>query len=172
MTITGNSLIVILDGPGSVHDAGAFDNSDLLARIKEDQFSMVANDGYLVGDAAYLFETFMMVPYKNTGAFSQQQSRYNYVQSATRNVIERSFALLKSRFARLKHVEVTLPEDLCSFIIACCAMHNVCIDKDLLTGELDFIVEPIEEVNNTCSTILGSTSADVERKRKEIANSL
>ena len=135
---------------------------------------MVPNDGYLVGDAAYPLETFMMVPYKNTGAFSQQQSRYNYVQSATRNVIERSFALLKYRIARLKHVEVKLLEDLCNFIIAYCAMHNFCIDEDLQAGEeLDFRVEPIEEVdNNTCSTIFGSTSADAERKRKEIANSL
>ena len=53
-------------------------------------------------------------------------------------------------------------------------MHNFCIDENLQAGEeFDFIVEPIEEIdNNTCSTIFASTSADAERKRKEIANSL
>ena len=158
--------------PGSVHDARVFENSDIKARIEEDPISMVPEGAFLLGDGAYTLETYMMVPYKDHGNFTPLQQKYNYVQSATRNIIERAFALLKSRFCRLKLVEVKNLEHLCEYLIAVCIVHNFCIDEELRLGdsEPDFFIEPEEEVNNF--VCYGSSSKDAERKRKEIAGKL
>ncbi|XP_057317266.1 putative nuclease HARBI1 [Hydractinia symbiolongicarpus] len=84
--------------PGSVHDARVFGNSDLLQRISNDPRTMVPNGTFMVGDAAYKLETFMMTPYKCINALDSIKKKYNYTQSVTRNIIESAFALLKSRF--------------------------------------------------------------------------
>ena len=159
--------------PGSVHDARVFDNSDLLARIRDDPAGMVPDGTFMVGDAAYKLETFMMTPYKNTGHFTQLQRTYNYSQSATRTVIERSFAMLKSRFARLKMVEMS---DLCAmtnFVIAVCTLHNFCIaEDDRLGGEDYFEVEEDHGLDLNNIVCYGSSSKDAERKRSDIAQQL
>ena len=83
--------------PGSVHDARVFENCDLKQRILNDPLKMVPDGAYLVGDAAYGLETYMMTPYKDNGNFTREQKKYSYYQSVTRNVIEQAFVLLKGR---------------------------------------------------------------------------
>ena len=158
--------------PGSVHDARIFANSDLKSRIDADPFTMVPGGSFILGDAAYQLENYMMTPYKDTGGFSPVQRNYNYIQSATRIVIERAFALLKGRFPRLKFLEFKNMTHLCEFILAICILHNFCIDEDLKFNDtiVDFLVEEEEEINNFI--FYGSAKNDAERKRTDIANEL
>lgn len=159
--------------PGSVHDAHVFENSDLKKRIKHNPLLMVPKGSYLVGDAAYKLESYMMTPYKDMGHFTVEQRRYNYAQSVTRNVIERAFALLKGRFPRLKLVEIKDLNHLCSYILAMCTLHNFCLNEDICLCEdnfVDFYVDSEEEINHF--VYYGSSSADAERKRKDIAKKL
>ena len=156
--------------PGSVHTAHVFSNSDLQARILEDPLWMLPNNCYMVGDAAYKLESFMVTPNKNTSNFTEQQKTFNFKQSLTRMVIERTFGLLKSRFTRLKLVEVKNMKELCQFIITACALHNFSVNEDNHLGndpdDIDFIIEQDEEVNNY--VCYGSSSIDGERNRNEI----
>ncbi|XP_057312280.1 putative nuclease HARBI1 [Hydractinia symbiolongicarpus] len=82
---------------GSVDDARVFGKSDL-QRILNDPRTMVPNRTFMVGDTAYKLETFMMTPYKCINALDSIKKKYNYTQFPTRNIIERAFVLLKSRF--------------------------------------------------------------------------
>ena len=84
--------------PGSVHDARVFQNCDLLARIESNPMDIFPENTHLVGDGAYQSQTWMLTPYKERTSLEGYQANYNYVQSATRNIIERAFALLKGRF--------------------------------------------------------------------------
>lgn len=44
--------------------------------------------------------------------------------------IENSFALLKSRFRQLTRLDFRTVKRICKFIVACCTLHNLCIDCD------------------------------------------
>ena len=104
--------------PGSVHDACVFDNSNLQKRNDENPFEMLPESSFILGDAAYKFESFIMVRYKDNGHLTADQKLFNYHQSATRNIVERAFALLKTRFCRLKYLEIKDEDLLCKYIIA------------------------------------------------------
>ena len=155
--------------PGSVHDARVFANSDLFLSLDEDYLSKFPGESFLVGDAAYGLTRFMMTPFKQNGYLTQKQQKYNYVQSCTRNVIERAFALLKGRFPRLKKLDVKNMEDATKVIIATCTLHNFCIDEGLDEDDFD---QPIEEEVNDFINVAGSSTKDAELKRIKIMNEL
>ncbi|KAJ1199885.1 hypothetical protein NDU88_003717 [Pleurodeles waltl] len=50
----------------------------------------------ILRDSAYAARTYMMTPYLNPATPAER--RYNSAHKATRNVVERTFGLLKSRF--------------------------------------------------------------------------
>lgn len=81
----------------------------------------------------------------------QAQKRFNTVLSQSRQVVERSFALLKGRFRRLKHLDMKRVDLIPSFILACCVLHNICLDgleEDQVEEDNvdDFIGEGLEVV--------------------------
>lgn len=45
-----------------------------------------------------------------------------------RQVVERAFALLKGRFRRLKYLHMSIDELMPYVILACCVLHNLCIE--------------------------------------------
>ena len=101
-----------------------------------------------------------------------QKCKKNFFeQSSTRNVIERALGMLKGRFLRLKLVEMRRTEDICKLVMGACVLHNFCINEIIrLNNNLnhhDFPIKVEGEVNNFIS--YGSSSADAERKRKDIS---
>ena len=42
--------------------------------------------------------------------------------------IENTFALLKSRFRQLSRLDFYTVKRMCKFIVACCTLHNLCIE--------------------------------------------
>ena len=163
--------------PGSVDDARVFDNSDLHQRISDDALNMFPGDTFIVGDAAYKLETLMMTPYKDCGDLTRDQDRYNYVQSASRTVIERTFGVMKKRFPRLSQsIEMFNLAMITKFILAVCIIHNYRISEDIRLGkplidldDLGFETE-VEEINNY--VCYGSASRDAERKLDRIVRNL
>ena len=106
--------------PGSVHDSRVFANSTLSQKIAADIFEMMPDGTFMLGDAAYKLEAFMMTPYKNNGSLTDAQEYYNYYycQSSSRIVIERSFGVMKSHFPRLKKLEMQDFDRMVMFIIS------------------------------------------------------
>ena len=72
----------------------------------------------------------MITPYPNNGRLTYAQTKYNTKLSSVRQVIERSFGLLKGKFRRLKNFDVCNLEIANSTISACCMLHNFIIMKD------------------------------------------
>lgn len=44
-----------------------------------------------------------------------------------RQVVERTFALLKGRFRRLKYLHMSVADLIPYVILACCVLHNLCL---------------------------------------------
>lgn len=97
-----------------------------------------------------------MAPYRGTRyhlndtrgrAPTSAKELFNYRHSSLRNVIERTFGLLKKRFAYLRTTPFYDIDTQIKLIIACCILHNIIRDEDPddLGNEWQ---DPIEEVHD------------------------
>ena len=132
-------------------------------------FKYVPDGTFIVGDAAYPLKSFLMVPFRDNGALAAQMRKYNYIHSATRNTIERAFALLKSRFPRMRHMELNNVTHAVNFIITTCVLHNYCILEVGLDLRMD-VTQEEDEINNF--VCIGSSTVDAQKKRQNIMNDL
>ena len=148
--------------PGSIHDARMFRNSDL-----NDILEPVPKDLHILGDSAYALSLGVLTPYRDNGKLSTLQKRFNFFHGSARSVIERSFALLKGKFRRLKYLDMSLDDKIPLTVSSCVVLHNFILlneknpkpECDLLdAGE---IVPAVSEFGN-----------DPLKKRDLIATSL
>lgn len=76
----------------------------------------------------------------------QVQNNFNHVLSQTRQTIERAFALLKGRFRRLKYLDMSRINLIPATILACCVLHNICLQN---TDDIEnYILEGRENNEN------------------------
>ncbi|CAI5971956.1 unnamed protein product [Closterium sp. NIES-64] len=100
LQVTCDSKGVIWDynvgNPGSMHDQGVFSTSDLHGRLESGEIAPYR----LVGDAAYPLKPYMLTPLHapRRRLMKKWEQTYNYVQSATRMVVERTIGALKGRW--------------------------------------------------------------------------
>lgn len=66
------------------------------------------------------------------------QKQFNFKHSSTRVYIEQAFGLLKGRFRILKHVNIYRTELIPTLIVACCVLHNICMQRgDSIEPDVD-----------------------------------
>ncbi|CAI5463810.1 unnamed protein product [Closterium sp. Yama58-4] len=100
LQVTCDSKGVIWDytvgNPGSMHDQGVFSTSELHGRLESGEIAPYQ----LVGDAAYPLKPYMLTPLHapRRRLMKKWEHTYNYVQSATRVVVERTIGALKGRW--------------------------------------------------------------------------
>lgn len=83
---------------------------------------------YIIGDKAYPNLPWCIAPYINRGNLTAAQVYFNIVHAKTRQVIERSSALLFGRFRRLKFFDMNNTKLIPATVVAACVLHNVCLD--------------------------------------------
>ncbi|CAL5009792.1 unnamed protein product [Urochloa decumbens] len=137
------------------------------AMSRQDGFVVPKGHYYLV-DAGYTNGPGFLAPFRSTRyhlkewVSSQQQPKtakelYNLRHSRARNVVERSFGLLKKKWAILRTESFFDIKDQIGIINACCVLHNFARDRqhhmdDLLLQEIDAELaampnEPIDDAN-------------------------
>ncbi|KAI4455579.1 hypothetical protein MML48_9g00001474 [Holotrichia oblita] len=114
-----------------------------LSSIKPKLPAICGDRFHILGDSAYSIREYLLTPYRNYGNLNNREENYNKKFSGTRVLIENAFGLLKSRFRQLIRVDFHEVDKLSKFVIACCVLHNLCIDAG------DFIeIESMEEEDN------------------------
>lgn len=125
---------------------------------------------YLLGDSAYAVREYLLTPYRNYGNLSVAQAIFNRKHCGTRVCIENAFGWLKGRFRQLTCLDFHSVDKSTKFILACCVLHNLCIDNnDFLHLEeinLQNDEDIYENVENTRETHLRSLG---ELKRDELS---
>lgn len=112
--------------PGKIHDSRVFRLSSISSELPD----ICGKDFHIIGDNAYYLREYLLTPYKDYGALTDAQRNYNYLFSATRVLIENTFGILKNRFRQLSCLDFHKVDKITKFIIACCVLHNMCIDLD------------------------------------------
>ena len=128
---------------GSAHDSIIFRSSALC-----NSFERGRHNGLLIGDAGYSCTSYLMTPLRNP--ITRKERRYNVAHRRTRNVVERTFGVLKQRFRCLL---IPLRTDLTNtlpIVVACACLHNYAIRLgDFYAGSEDGILQT--ETNNDVS---------------------
>ncbi|XP_044759780.1 protein ALP1-like [Coccinella septempunctata] len=122
--------------PASVNDYRIFKNSDIYKSLIENPLQYFPNNEYIIGDKAYPAKQWCISPYINRGDLCQVQINFNTQLSRVRQCIERSFALLKGRFRRLKYLDMNRIDLIPATILACCVLHNICISDEDVSKEM------------------------------------
>ncbi|XP_066595829.1 putative nuclease HARBI1 [Prorops nasuta] len=156
--------------PGRVHDARVFRNSPIFKNIK--YHSLLSSRNYLIGDSAYPLSSFLLVPYKDNGHLSQEQQRLNQRLSSTRSTIERTFALLKGKFRKLKYLEMSNISLINYAIASACILHNFILMKEGFADDDDYVIDEIEEEEQEDEDIFNAVDNIGHNRRNAIAQSL
>lgn len=160
-------MILFLGWPGSMHDARVFRRSALCNNLRDNIYN-IHPEMHLIGDSAYTLTNHLLVPYKDNGRLNDRQKIYNEKLSKNRVSIEHAFGLLKGRFRCLQNLQVYKTEYIPKIILACCILHNLCIDQnDCIPILLD---EP--EGNNGPNVDLGNQDNGGVEKRNYISSIL
>ncbi|KAJ8914798.1 hypothetical protein NQ315_014542 [Exocentrus adspersus] len=93
---------------------------------------LLPKEYHLLGDTAYPLDTFIIVPFKDTGHLSREQKKFNLRLSSTRVVIEQAFGRLKGIFRRLKYLNIITLAYFKFVVTASCVLHNIIIREKLL----------------------------------------
>ncbi|XP_006650404.2 putative nuclease HARBI1 [Oryza brachyantha] len=122
---------VLAGWPGSVHDMRVFE--DDMSTYRHVFPHPPAGKYYLV-DSGYTNRPGYLAPYKGTKYHLQEygdspspegkEETFNYEHSYLRNVIERSFGVLKMKWWILCNIPSYSPRKQNQIIVACCALHN------------------------------------------------
>ncbi|KAK8772751.1 hypothetical protein V5799_024004 [Amblyomma americanum] len=134
----GKFMDVFTGPPSKVHDARVL----RLSPVHEDLPTLCeVNKFHILGDAAYPIREHLLTPFKHYGPMTAAKTNYNQCHATTRVIIENAFGMLKQRFRQLRYVEFTTVDKITKFVVACCVLHNICLDggdfdvNDLLTDD-------------------------------------
>lgn len=118
--------------PSKMHDARIFRRSRIANALPQ----LCSNKYHIVGDAAYPFREYLMTPIRDYGNFDSTEKAFNASLSGTRVLIENAFGDLKNRFRQLHRLDMWTVDNMSKFIISCCVLHNLCIERGDLPENL------------------------------------
>lgn len=111
--------------PGSAHDAIVFRNSALHEKFTNGEFGV---DSAIITDSAYALDDFVCKPLQNPR--SESEKRYQFAQVRSRNVVERTYGVLKRKFQCLSEGMAFGRETIQDIILSCCILHNFMLDHN------------------------------------------
>ncbi|XP_062576534.1 putative nuclease HARBI1 [Saccostrea cucullata] len=112
--------------PGSTHDATVLRSSELFQQAE----NLIPRGYYILGDSAFPLLSWMVTPFRDYGNLSRDQRLFNTCHWKTRQVIERCFGLLKSRFRRLLRFDGSDMKLMVYSILSACVLHNLCVNMN------------------------------------------
>ncbi|XP_055549206.1 putative nuclease HARBI1 [Wyeomyia smithii] len=122
----GRFMDVSVGSPSRISKSKVFALSPLSEQLAE----ICKGEYHLLGDDAYPLQEHLITPYPNHGDMTTEQKAFNQAHNQTRTTIDRAFATINQRFNKLAKIQFRRTERMCKFIVACCTLHNLCIDHN------------------------------------------
>lgn len=116
-------LNIVARWPGATHDQTIFNNSTLKFRLERGDF----RNYILVGDSGYRNTSYLATPFLLCD--TPAKNLYNESQIRTRNVVERSYGVLKRRFPVLSLGMRVQLHTVQAIIVACAVLHNIAVEE-------------------------------------------
>ncbi|XP_075739831.1 putative nuclease HARBI1 isoform X1 [Rhipicephalus microplus] len=149
--------------PGSTHDSFTWAYCDLRRCFQRRE----SPDGWLLGDSGYALEPWLLTPVRSPVGPAEEQ--YNSAHTRTRQVIERTFGVLKGRFRCLHQSGGALQYNplMCTkIVVACTMLHNMCVRHGIdfsFTDDDPFLDEGGDDPELPC--LQEDTAAGIVRRQ-------
>lgn len=170
-------LDIVTRWPGVTHDQSIFNASSLKMRLERGDFGHYI----IAADSGYTNTMYMATPFLDLEN-DPAKNLFNESQIRTRNVVERSYGVLKRRFPVLATGLRIRLDGVEAVIVACAVLHNICLDaRDVLPPvelELEGFNEAMEMQRELDANVLENLlqarvatenqSARRRRKRQDI----
>eukprot|EP00794_Sanderia_malayensis_P015586 gene15586-17159_t len=136
--------------PGSMHDSRILRNTRLYQDAMDGKILQaplfklsrsISLKPYLVGDAAYPINDWLIKPFAHSQNMPNAERLFNLSLSQARVSIERAFGIFKGRWRLLLGKVCLEPSYVADTVMACCVLHNICQECN----------EPAEEVTDPYS---------------------
>lgn len=135
---------VVARWPGSTHDSTIFKHSVVQHNFEAGEYE----EYLLVADSGYENTFYLCTPFtqhRDAAQLSNAEKVYQRAILTTRNVVERSYGLLKRRFPILMFgMQLKRLSLIQKIISVCCMLHNICIDMG--DAEVDDLPMPTNSV--------------------------
>ncbi|XP_017483375.1 PREDICTED: putative nuclease HARBI1 [Rhagoletis zephyria] len=157
-------LAINANFPGSCHDSGLWTTS------KVRSFMSTSRGSLLLGDQGYPLEPWLITPLAESA--SLQEEKFNKMHCKARNVVERGFGVVKSRFRCISQHRTLhySPEVVTIIVNTCFILHNIMVKlwpNDEVELEEEESWELITESSNATSSHL---HREGERVRRHLIN--
>ena len=126
---SGKFIDIFVGYPDSTHDSRIFHNSPLYHMFNSSLSSVIPTNTYILGDAGYPCQSWLLTPYRDNGRLTRIQTYYNTKHSQTRIGVEQAFGKLKSRFRCLINPLTTSLETAILIVTTTCILHNICEER-------------------------------------------
>ena len=103
-------------------------------QTKTEQLHGVDVPLYIIGDAAYPLQLWLMKPFPHNGALSQEEQRFNFVISSARIVVENAYGRLKGRWRRLMKRNDVHIDNIPTIIVFCTIYVKLEVNTLMITG--------------------------------------
>jgi hypothetical protein len=125
--------------PGSAADWTAYSGSKLQKWVSQLPLSM-----FVLADTVYMPCNKLLIPFIGSQRDNPENSSFNYFLSQLQVCIEQAFGLVVGKWQIFLHaLEFPLPK-VSKIIMACCQLHNLCINKKLADGDdLQHWIQPV-----------------------------
>ena len=136
MDASGTFIDVSVGCLGSMHDTRVFKNSKLFEKIERGEIltQLTRRIGgipvppLLLGDAAYPLSKTLLKPHPENALAVAAERRFSTLQCRTRVKVEQSCGELQGRWRCLSKRLDESPQKAAKTFIACCVLHNICVD--------------------------------------------
>ncbi|KAK4877089.1 hypothetical protein RN001_009595 [Aquatica leii] len=130
--------------PGT-HDAAIWETSTICRNLR-DRYQVGERNTYLIGDSGYPIQPWLMTPIPDA-APNSPEAVYTQRHCFARNVVERCFGVLKSRFKCLSKYRVLHYSHRAAgrIIYSCVVLHNLCRKYNIPEIEEDNYNEPQDD---------------------------
>ncbi|KAJ7303168.1 hypothetical protein JRQ81_012101 [Phrynocephalus forsythii] len=168
---------ILAGHPGVAHDAQVFRSSLLCKQMEAGTFvpgnplmhyGGVSIPPVLIADGAYPLCRWLMKPYPNP--ITERERNFNKVFNRCRNVVERAFRRLKSRFRRLSDRMAVHVQNINSVIAAAVILHNICERKNHILPEGEGDSTSNEDFENDVPVV--EDAGRVEGEGESVRNAL
>ncbi|KAK8768386.1 hypothetical protein V5799_015149 [Amblyomma americanum] len=159
---------VFVGPPGDLESESVFLASPLAEELPywcQDKF-------HLLGDRGYPLREYLLTPYDDDQGTRDLAEQYEVVfnerHGRTRAKIDDAFMLLRQRFRQLHFLEFVTASKMRRFIMACCVVHNICVEA----GDIELEFELTETDGDRIMTVCSESDAEAEEKDERELGSL